>query len=287
MRTILRMTAALSLGLTLSTAAAAADVVVLQQGKAPDKGKKSTLDRERLQKALQSGDEAAVLAALTELGQAAAEDRATAAELVGLVLAQGGSVKVLVQALEVSGKLAQPASSPAVAPYANHRQVEVRRAAVLALSQTGGPQAVEALRSVLRGRDAALRGHAASALGNLKAQEAVPDLFAVLPRGVPEAASAIGELCRGPDCGRFVDLLGKLPLDLMGAGLVPIVLRSDPDVNESTKLEVVGRLRGLQTKAAADLLNAMLSQFPKDGNAKVRAALEAAVKSKPGAKEPS
>ncbi len=246
---------------------------------------KSTLDSERLKKALSSGDEAQVLAALDELSKVKTEDKPEAAKLVDGLLGQGGNVKVVVAALETDGKLAQAESTASVAPYVRHRQTDVRRAAVKALTTTGGSLAVQSLRDVLRGNDAAVRGLAASGLATLKAQEAVADLFAVLPRGVPEAAGAIGELCKGDECRRFVELLGKLPFDLMQSGLSPIVLRTDADPGDALKITVVERVRGLQTQEAAELIKALLAQFPKSGSPKVKAALEAAAENKPVPKE--
>jgi hypothetical protein len=246
--------------------------------KKPGKG---ALDVERLKKAIESGDEAQVLAALAELGAAAPDDRPPAAELCGLVLARGGSTKVLVAALAVAGKLRQPSSSVALAPYVRHRQAEVRRGAANALILTGGPEAIAALRAALRGNDAPLRGLAATGLGTLKAHEAVDDLFAVLPRGVPEAAAAIGELCRGPECRRFVELIGKLPFDVMDTGLSPILLRVGPEVGEAIQLDVVERVYRLATNDARELLRVTLEQFPESGSAKVKAALSAVAAGRP------
>jgi HEAT repeat protein len=290
MRSMLQGASALTLVLALASAAGGAEPAPLQKagqtGPAKQKkGDKTGLDVERLKKALESGDEAQVLGALEELAAAKEADRPQAAELDALVLGRGGSTKVLVQALVVAEKLGQKSSSTAVVPYVRHRQGEVRRAAVMALTRTGGSEAVQALRDALRGSDAQLRGFAASGLATLKAHEAVADLFSVLPRGVPEAASAIGELCRGAECPRFVDLMGKLPFDLMDAGLTPILLRVDPEVGEAVQLDVVMRLRRLQTKQASEILATALAQFPPQGSPKVKAALEAHAAGKPLPKE--
>jgi hypothetical protein len=161
-----------------------------------------------------------------------------------------------------------------------HRHAEVRRAAVRSLSQTGGPEAVAALRSALRGNDASLRGQAASGLATLKAKDAVQDLFAVLPHNVPEAAGAIGELCGQSDCQRFVELLGKLPFDVMQTGLSPLVLRTDSELSEEFKIDVVDRLRKLQTQDAATLIKTLLAEFPAHGSTKVKVALIAASQGK-------
>jgi HEAT repeat protein len=286
MRTLFRIS--ILLGLTAALAGVkphlARAEAAPQQAKPKTKAKaKNELDTERLKKSLE-GDEAQALAALDELSAVSPEQRPQAAELVNQVLARGGNVKILLRALEVAGGLAQPSSSRESAAYVNHRQAEVRRGAVRSLSQTGGPEAVAALRSALRGKDASLRGVAASGLATLKAKEAVPDLFAVLPHDVPEAAGAIGELCGQADCQRFVELLGKLPFDLMESGLSPVVLRTDPELGEDFKIDVVDRLRKLQTEDAATLIRTMLAQFPANGSVKVKVALIAASQGKPARK---
>lgn len=283
MRTLFRIS--ILLGLTAGFGSLTPDLAraeaAPQQTKPKAKGKaKNELDSERLRKSLE-GDEAQALAALDELAAVSPDQRPQAAELVNQVLGRGGNVKILLRALEVAGGLGQPSSSRESAPYVNHRQAEVRRGAVRSLSQTGGPEAVAALRSALRGKDASLRGVAASGLATLKAKDAVPDLFAVLPHDVPEAAGAIGELCGQADCQRFVELLGKLPFDLMESGLSPVILRTDPEVGEDFKIEVVDRLRKLQTDDAATLIKTLLAQFPANGSVKVKVALIAASQGKP------
>jgi HEAT repeat protein len=283
MRTLFRISILLGLiaGLAAVTPGPARAEAAPQQAKPKAKGKaKNELDSERLKKSLE-GDEAQALAALEELSAVAAEQRPQAAELVNQVLVRGGNIKLLLRALEVAGGLAQQSSSRESAAYVHHRQAEVRRGAVRSLSQTGGPEAVAALRAALRGKDASLRGFAASGLATLKAKDSVPDLFAVLPHGVPEAAGAIGELCGQSDCQRFLELLGKLPFDVMETGLSPLVLRTDTELAEDFKIDVVDRLRKLQTEDAATLIKTLLAQFPANGSAKVKLSLIAASQGKP------
>jgi len=191
------------------------------------------------------------------------------------------SVAVLTRALATAGKLAQPSSTAAVAPYTRHRATELRVAATRALAATGGPGAVTALRGVLHGGDASSRGFAASGLASLKAKEAVPDLFAVLAKDVPEAAGAIGELCTGADCGKFVAELGRLPFDLMQSGLGPMLLRPETEVSEDFKLDLLERLRKLQTEEAHKFLQTIRDAYPDKGNAWVKYGLEQALANKP------
>jgi HEAT repeat protein len=238
-------------------------------------------DLDRLKQALVAGSEAERIAALDELGRLTGPSAALAAPAVNELLGRGASVAVLLRALEVAGKLAQPASSTAVAPYARHRMSEVRVAATRALSGTGGAEAVSALRATLRGGDRASRGFAASGLATLKAKDAVPDLFAVLAKDVPEAAGAIGDLCLGADCSKFVALLGKFPFDLMQTGLAPILLRPETEVPAEFKLEVLERLRKLQTDEAHAFLETLRASYPEKGNSWVKYGLDQAVGNKP------
>jgi HEAT repeat protein len=239
------------------------------------------LDLTRLKRTLETGSEAERLAALAELATAPKASARAAAALVNELLSRGASASVLEKALDAAQKLAQPSSSAAVVPYVRHRNPGLRRAAAQALASTGGPAAVTALRALLRGNDPSLRRRAASALSVLKATDAVGDLFAVLGKDVPEAANAIGVLCKPTDCQKFADYIGKIPFDVMQTGLEPILLRPDAEIPEAQKLELLERLRKLQTQEASAFVRTVLARFPKDGNVRVRAGLEAAASGKP------
>jgi hypothetical protein len=234
----------------------------------------ASLNLESTKKALESGDETRTLAALDEI-ELSGDHKA--APLVEGLLNRGASSKILLRAMGVAGVLGQESSSAALAPYVKHRIPEVRLAAAQSLTRTKGAAAVQALRSALRGSDAALRGTAADGLGALGAKDAVPDLFVVLPKDVPEAAGAIGTLCTGDDCKRFVALLGKLPFDVMQSGFLPLLLRTGPGVPDPVKLKLIEELRRLATAKANDLLSTALASYPANGNPKIKAALDAAL----------
>lgn len=236
------------------------------------------LNLESSKQALESGDEARVLAALDEIERSA--DR-KGAPLVEALLGRGANSKLLLRAIAVLGTLGAPSSSNALAPYVKHRAPEVRRAAAQSLARTKGSVAVSALREALRGSDPALRGTAAQGLGALGAKEAVPDLFVVLPKEVPEAAGAIGVLCRAEECQRFVGLLGKLPFDVMESGFLPLLLRTDADAPDNAKLHLIEQLRRMATQKASALLSTALASYPESGNPKIRAAIDAALHGHP------
>jgi hypothetical protein len=263
----------------LSAGLAALPLSAQKPAPAPAAGAK--LDTARLKRALETGDEPAKIAALAELAQAPKAMAPQASTLVGELLSRGASVAVLEKALETAQKLAQPSSSPAIVPYVRHRNPVIRRAAANALASTGGPAAVTALRALLRANDPAMRRLAASALAGLGATEAVEDLFLVLGKDVPGGALAIGQLCKPSECQRLVDMLGKLPMDIMLSGLEPLLLRPDSEIPEAFKLELLERLRKLQTEMVSVFLRTVLARFPKDGNVRVRAGIEAAASHKP------
>ena len=234
----------------------------------------ASLNLNNLKKALESGDEAQAIAALDEIEQAG--DR-SAAPLVEALLTRGASSKLLLRAIEVAGSLGKESSSAALSPYVKHRSPEVRRAAAQSLVHTKGKVAVQALRDALRGSDPALRGTAADGLGALGAKDAVPDLFVVLPKEVPEAAGAIGTLCGGDDCKRFLSFLGKLPFDVMQSGFLPLLLRTSSDVPDALKLQLIEQLRRMATPKASEVLATALATYPAAGSPKVKAALDAAI----------
>lgn len=232
------------------------------------------LDLESVKTALESGDQQRALTALDQI-ELASERRA--APLVNALLSRGATTQLLLRAIAVAGALAQDSSSAALGPYVKHRVPEVRRAAAQSLARTRGPLAVQALRAALRGSDPTLRGTAAVGLGSLGAKDAVPDLFVVLPKQVPEAAGAIGSLCSADECKRFVELLGKLPFDVMESGILPLLLRVGDDVPDSVKLQLIEQLRRMATSKSHSLLSTALASYPSNGSPKIKAAIDAAL----------
>jgi HEAT repeat protein len=231
--------------------------------------------------ALESGSEADKLAALAEISGAPKGAAPVVTGLISELLVRGAGPRVLEAALLVGGQLAQTSLSAAIAPYVRHRQGELRQSAALALAKTGGPEAVSALRAALRSNDRTLRGYAALGLAKLGVKDAVSDLFAVLGKDVPEAAGAIGTLCSPAECRKLFALIGTLPFDTMQSGLEPILLRPETDVPEDVKLELLERLRKLQTKEASAFLQTVRARYPEKGSARIKTALEDAVNNRP------
>jgi HEAT repeat protein len=243
--------------------------------KAKPAGAKSKLDLPGLQKALESGDSAQMVAALETIGNSG--DPA-GARLVEALLGRGADATVLSRAIETLGVLAQPSSGAALAPYAQHRAPDLRRAALRALIASKSPLAGDVLRRALRGSDASQRAIAARGLGELNVRAAVPELLTVLPKEVPEAAQSLGQLCVGAECEKFTGMLGHLRFETMASGMVPLLLRPQADVPDQVKLKLIEKLRRMATQPAHQLIQTALAKFPADGSPKVKLGLERALK---------
>lgn len=239
------------------------------------------VDTKAIVQKIASGDPAQMAAGLADAKDGAEKATAVAPAIEG-VLARGATVPLAQAALEALGAIGASSSSAVVAPYLSHRSSELRRAAVRALADTGGPAAVEAFRAGLRSSDGMVRGFSATGLGNLGAREALGDLFTALERNVTEAAAAIGQLCQGEECQRFTGFLGKVGFDVMTSGFDPILFRDKP-LSEKDQLQIVGVIRELGTPEAGQYLHDVQGRWPAHYSQKVKQAIDQAVSSIPGA----
>jgi len=228
---------------------------------------------------LKSGDEGQIRAGLDEV-RLAGPAGASAAPAVAEALGKGLTLPLTQSAIETLGDLEAEAGSAALSHYTVHRNVKVRRAAVKAIARTKGAPAVPALKRSLGDADAVVRGTAASGLGTLKAKDAVPDLFVALDHRVNEAASSIGQLCTPEQCNDLVKKLGKLPLDVLTSGLDQIIFRTD--VPDDAKIKVIGPIGELGTQEANKFLKDVQKRWPAKGSARVKQAIDEAVKKTTG-----
>jgi HEAT repeat protein len=145
------------------------------------------------------------------------------------------------------------------------------------LRHTRGPDATPALRAALSDSDGRVRSAAASGLGSLNAIEAMDDLYRALDHKVLEAAAAIGQICKGDSCDRFVARAGKLQLIVLTSGIDQLLFRSALDVPDDQKIKIIGDIRELGTQEVNRYLSDVLGRWPAAGSPKVKAALEQAV----------
>lgn len=231
---------------------------------------------------LRSGNETKIRAALDD-ARIAGKAGAALAPIVADILSKGLSLSLTEAALDTLGDLEMESTSPVIASYLQHRNVKIRQAAVKALLHTKGAVAVRGLRRALGDQDAMVRGVAATGLGSLKAKDAVPDLFLALDHRVNEAASAIGMLCNALECDTLSGKLGRLPFDVMSGGLEQVLFRPTAEVNDDTKIKMIGKLRELGTPETNKFLRDVAKRFPKDASARVKQALDQALQATGGA----
>ncbi len=263
--------------------AAAAVLVTYPAGMARAQGKPPAADvpkaiplRADALKRLRSTDPAEVKGALDEV-RTSARAGAPAAPVIVELLEQGLTPSLAQAAIDTLGDTESEAGSAALGWYARHRNVELRRAAVQALSRTRGPVAVKALRQALSDPDPNVRGLAATGLGSMKAKETVGDLFVALDHKVPEAAASIGQLCAGNECERLASKLGSVPFDVVTSGLDQVLFRPPADVSDDIKVKIVGRVRELGTGEANRFLRSVQGKWPKTWSPRVKQAIDQGV----------
>jgi HEAT repeat protein len=225
------------------------------------------LDLESIKRDLGSHQESRVIGALDQAQSSPAQAKELVAEIEKL-LAKGTTLKITLSAIRTLSAVGDPRSSRVIAPYVRHRTQSVRQNAATALLSTKGPDAVVALRAALRASDPGVRDIAARGLGGLGAKDALPDLFEALDHRVFAAAVSIGKLCAPAECLKFMDRLGKLQLEVLTSGTNEILFRPDSEVDEKTKLEIIGRIAALHTRPATEYLIDVYKRLPKKGGSK-------------------
>ncbi len=218
-----------------------------------------------------------------EAAQKGGAASAAAAPAIEGLLRRGTTNDLAKAAIDALGAIGPASASSVLRPYVRHRSQDIRRAAIKALLNTKGPDALAAFKEGLRSNDALIRGFSATGLGNLGAHDAMPDLFDALDHGVSEAAAAIGQLCTADECDKFASKLGKFKLDVMTSGFDPILFRAHP-LPDETLLRIVGQLRELGTRESGKYLADVQGRWPTTGSARVKQALDSAVTALPGAK---
>jgi HEAT repeat protein len=227
-------------------------------------------------KRLKSGDPGQIKSALDDV-RISAKAGAQAVPAIVDILKQGLPSQVTQAALETLGEVGSDAGAEVLGWYAHQRNVDLRRAAIGSLGKVRGPVAVKALRAALSDPDETVRGVSATALGEMKAKEAVTDLFVALDHKVEEAAASIGQLCDPSDCERLAAKLGHVPFDVMTGGIDQVLLRGTKDVDDETKIKIVGLVRELGTAEANQFLKDVQTKWPAKTSPRVKQAIDQAV----------
>jgi HEAT repeat protein len=225
---------------------------------------------------LRSSDEGRVKGALDDVRAAGAE-AAPLAPTISQVLGRGLPPPLAEAALDTLAEVDAKAAVQTFAMYTHHRSSTLRRAAARGLGRAGGDAAVATLRELLRDGDAGVRGLAATALGTLRARDAVGDLVLALDHRVTEAGLAVGQACEGTSCDQLLARLGALPFSVVGAGVEALLLRPAAEVDDERKLRIVSRIRELGTKEGHELLLRTQAKLGEAASPALKAALRDAI----------
>src|SRR6185436_7402345 len=98
----------------------------------------------------------------------------------------------------------RPDAAPILAQLVAHRRAAVRKRAIEAIASAHATGATAALVGALDDVDPTVRGAAATALAQMRAVNSLPQLFEAYERGVPEAATAVGQLARQSQIPRIM-----------------------------------------------------------------------------------
>lgn len=229
---------------------------------------------------LKSGDSNKVRAALDEIRLAGKTGGAAFVAPIVELLQKGVPVPLAEAALDTLGDLEAESAGATIAEYTQHRNLQVRQAAVKALAKAKGPIAIKALVKSLSDQDGMIRGVAANGLGQMKAKSAVADLFLALDHRVNEASVSIGMLCSAQECEELAKRIGKIPFDVVSGGIEQAIFRTD--IPDDTKIKLVGRIRELGTNEANKFLKESFKKWPQNGSARVKQALDQAVQATGG-----
>lgn len=235
-----------------------------------------------LEKALKSTDESQVRGALDDV-KLAGKAAAPAAALLASALEAGPSPSLAEALLDTLAELEVPGTTAQILPFASHRVLATRRAAIRALVKTKGPGAAAALRKALSDPDPQVRGLSATALGAFKDSSATADLFRALDHRITEAAVSIGQICGKEDCEKLVAKLGKLPFDVVTSGLEQVFFRPTAEVPEELKVSIAQTINQMHTPESSRFLAEIARRFPKTQGPKVKTTLDAIVAQQGGA----
>jgi len=172
------------------------------------------------------------------------------------------------RAVEALRGLAAPSSLDCLSELTHHRRAAVRRHAYAAIAAIGDPRSRTLLEHGLRDSDRQVRGEAADMLGRTGARASLDLLFRAFDRGVVEAAGAIGRLGDEAAVARFDEHLGHAPLSVMLSGYEQFLARRD--IDEDTKVDIVGRLGEVSGRTVREFLGQYLMTFSERDRSRLR-----------------
>ncbi len=180
---------------------------------------------------------------------------------------------LLVSALDTLTVIGHADAGPVLFELAVHRRPEIRLRAVQAIAACRPRGGERALISGLGDSSAEVRAASATALGELRAADAIPTLFLAFERDVPEAGVALGRLVRPEHIRQVLSYLGRVSFATMRLVLAEVLVRRD--LGDRPRLDVIAALAELATGEVRTFLEETVGALPAGSDAVRRAAQDA------------
>lgn len=223
-----------SLSLCLAAAALAASTFTPMAGAAPGRSRQVQSEIDSVREMFATRDPAQMREGLDLL---LILDNPAVIPTIADLLRSGPPDEVTDQALDALAALSHPSAMEVLVATTNHRRVDARRRAYVAISTINHRDRPALLEECLSDSDRAIRGLCALSLGDIGSKRSLDILFRAFERGVVEAAISIGKLGDEEDIDRFDTYLGQQPLPIMLSGYKEFLSRND--INKKRKIQVV------------------------------------------------
>lgn len=153
------------------------------------------------------------------------------------LLRSGPPDNVTDRALDALAALEHRSAMEVLVEFTNHRRVDARRRAYLAISVIPDRDRPALLEGCLSDSDRSIRGLCAESLGDIGSKGSLDILFRAFERGVLEAAISIGKLGDEEHIDRFDEYLGDQPLPIMLKGYKEFLARRE--IDRARKIQIV------------------------------------------------
>jgi len=253
-RTIARKWIFIAVGVALATSAGSVEA---KRGKP----RTAVVDVAGARTKLAGGDTAGAVNAARALAGVNKEQRADAIAALSAALAVGVAPEVAAAALDALAQLGGREALAVVRSYRGHRRARVRSASLRALAALDLDGAKATIVAALGDREPDVRATAGKLIGEHDIRAAVDPLVALLRRGDEVAVQALGQLGDSQVAAKVAELIGVAPDALVSHALGAILLnpKFGPD---DARLEVVKTLGGVPGSESIEALSNYVASVP-------------------------
>jgi len=172
------------------------------------------------------------------------------------IITQESDPDILTAAIQAVGRFRKQESLPALGGLATHSDIQIKKAAIFAVSENGGPEAIKALTSFI-GEDEQTNKLAVEALADIQSQDALHALTKLLSSPITNIRDTA------------IDQLTKL-----GSKATPLLTNAFKNAESDYLIHLITTLGYIRDPAAVSAILDIVNTQPKDANIR-QAAYEA------------